>query len=199
MVCLVFSTSVTTTVAALENWGTLKAGDKMQWQSEMYGIVTMEILSVEGKTISLELTEGGSTHNRTIHADESLSDANMWGVYPWLLCLEKTDQFDFKTKTYEFENTTYQAYYSKTENPYTGRFWEDWRDTNTGLLFEDRTTEADGTVTIDAKLISCTADLAEATGGGCLGTILIAMFSVSAVVSYSLVRYRKKKTHIKGM
>lgn len=196
MACLIISTA-TTTVTAADGWGTLKAGDEMRWQSSNYGTVTMEILSVEGKTISLELTEGSTSVSRTIDADESLSSTNMMALFPWLIPVEQEGDFGFSTTTYDFEGTTYQAYYAKVEYG-GGAFTERWFDTNTGLLFEMRRTEADETVIVKEKLVSSTADMAASTGsygsgtGGCLGTLLIALVSVTTLVSYSLL-WKKKK------
>jgi hypothetical protein len=164
MVCLMLSTA-TTTVTAADGWGTLKAGDEMQWQSVIKGDVKINILSVEGKTITIEFTREGRTSTLTINADESSTSSLMQTIGPYLISLENKDDFSFSTSTYDFENTTYQAYYDKTE--YTsGAFSEWWYDTNTGILFELRRTEADGTVVARNKLISTTADLAESTGGG---------------------------------
>lgn len=201
MVYLMVSTS-TTTVTAADGWGTLKTGDEMQWQSLKFGTVKIKILNVEGATISLELNEGGSTETLTIEATDSISGSKMQAIAPNLIAVEQEGDYSFTTKTYDFEGTTYQAFYSKTEY-YDGAFSEWWYDTNTGILFELRRTEADDSVIAKEKLTSTTADLAEAAGGGvgggCLGTILIAMFSVTTAVSYSLVRYRKKKAHIEGI
>ena len=188
LVFLIVSTSKAT-VTAEDGWGTLKAGDEMQWQSSTYSTVTIEVLSVEGNIISLEHTKQGNTVSRTIDANASYSDADMRAVFPWLLSLEKIDRLPFTTTTYNFEDTTYQAYYRKDEYS-GGLFFESWYDTNTGILFEKRRTGYDKTVIVQEKLTSTTADLAETFG--CLGTSLIALVSVTTVISYSLL-WKKNK------
>jgi hypothetical protein len=197
MVCMIVSTA-TTTVTAADGWGTLKADDEMQWQSQQYGTVTMDIISIEGDTITLELKEGGTTFSRTINADESVSSSNMQLINPYLISIANKDTYGYSTSTYDFDDTTYQAYYKKTDIG-GGAISENWRDTNTGILFESRRTEADGTVNVKQKLISTTADLAESTGsygtdtGSCLGTLLIALVTVTAVVLYSVLWKKKQR------
>ena len=188
MVCLIASTS-TTTVTAAGNWGTLKAGDEMKWSS-VIGKVEIKVQSVAGDTITLEYSSQSGTRTRTIVADESSQSANMQLISPFL---KPKSQLSGSTQNYEFEGTSYKAYYFSFEYA-DGSKDENWRDFNTGILFEIRFTDAEGSSTSNYKLTSTNADLAEAGAGGCLGTILIALVSVSAVVSYSLVRYRKKET-----
>ncbi len=121
----------------------------------------------------------------------------MMAIFPWLISLENKGDFSFTTTTYDFEGTTYQAYYEKDEYS-SGGFSEVWYDTNTGILLEDRYTDPEGMVIEDEKLISTTADLAESTGsygtdtGSCLGTLLIVLVSVTTVISYSLSWKQKK-------
>jgi hypothetical protein len=140
MVCLMLSTA-TTTVTATDGWGTLKAGDEMQWQSSTYGTVSMKILSVEGDTITLEITKGGSKKALTIDANEALDDVNMSAIGPYL---QPKDTLTGQTKTYDFEGTTYQTDYSKSTYG-DDSFSEFWIDKNTGILFEWSYTAADGT------------------------------------------------------
>jgi hypothetical protein len=197
MVFLIALTSVTT-VTAQDGWGTLKTGDEMQWQSEKFGTVKMKVLNVEGETISLELNEGGSIDTLIIAASEGVSSGKMQDIAPNLIAVENSGDYDFTTTTYDFEGTTYQAFYSKSEQA-SGAFAEWWYDTNTGILFELRRTEADDSVIVKEKLTSTTADLATSSGsygtdtGSCLGTLLIALVSVTTVISYSLLLWKKKK------
>lgn len=188
LVCLIVSTA-TTTVTAADSWGTLKAGDEMQWQSDYEGTVKIKILSVDGVAMSIELTKGGSKETITVNAD--VDDSNRNKIRPWLSPLVTLTG---QTQSYEWEGTTYQADYIKSTSG-SGRVSEFWKDKNTGILFEWRATSTDGEVTVKEILTSTTADLAESGsggGGGCLGTILIALFSVTTMVSYGLIRFRKK-------
>jgi len=60
LICLIVSTS-TTTVTAEEEWGTLKAGDVMEWQSTHYDSpYVIKILNVEGELITIEWQRGAS-------------------------------------------------------------------------------------------------------------------------------------------
>lgn len=190
MVCLIASTS-TTTVAAPGSWGTLKAGDEIQWQSSIFGTVTIKVLNVDGDIITLEFTDKYGTETYNIDADESFIEGDKQQIINWLIA--KSDLTNRATKNYEWQGTTYKAYYTKHEYA-DGSKDEDWRDFNTGIIFESRFTDAEGNAEVDDKLISTNADLAE-SGGGCLGTILIALVSITTVVTYSLVSYRKKKTN----
>ena len=198
MVCLITSIS-TTTVTAAANWGTLKAGDEMQWQSTKWGTVKMKVLNVEGKTITIDYEGRGDKETHTIDADASIYDPGMSDISPWLTPKSDLEEMGLGIQSYEFEGTSYKAYYSKNEFG-DGSTDEDWRDFNTGILFEHKFTDAtEGTVEVTNKLISTNADLAEATGGGggggCLGTIVIAMFSITTAVAYSVIHYRKKKSN----
>jgi len=164
----------------------------MKWASRL-GNAEIKVQSVAGDTITLEYKFGGFTETLTIVADESSQSANMQSINPFL---RPKSQLSGSTQNYEFEGTSYKAYYSKNEYA-DGSFGERWRDFDTGILFEVRFTDAEGSSTSDYKLTSTNADLAEATGGGggggCLGTIVIAMFSITTAVSYSVIHYRKKK------
>lgn len=180
MFCLIVSTS-TTTVTAEGQWGTLKAGDILEWQSTQWDPYVIKVLNVEGDIITIEWQRGGSTFVWNVHPGSGLS-----GFY-----LRNQGYYrGFRKTNYEWQNTTYKAYYSKSLYN-DGSYSEFWEDVNTGIMFEWRDTEADGSVVVRAKLISSTADMAEITSGGsgCLGTLFIALFSVSAVVSCSLVHF----------
>jgi hypothetical protein len=184
MVCLIVSTSATTLTAEGE-WGTLKAGDKMKWQSTNYDPYVIKILDVKGDIITIEFQRGESTFIWDVHPGSGLSEFYL-GAQSYYRGFKKT--------TYEWQNTIYEAYYSKHLFN-DGSYYEFWEDVNTGILFEWRDTKIDETFVIRAKLISSTADMAEITSGGsiCLGTLFITFFSVSAVVSNSLVRFWKRK------
>lgn len=184
MVCLIVST-LTTTVTAEGEWGTLKAGDIMEWQSTQYDPYVIKILNVEGDIITIEWQRGGSTFVWNVHPGSGLSNFYL-GAQGYYRGFRKTN--------YEWQSTTYKAYYSKGIY-HDGSYSEFWEDVNTGIMFEWRDTNDDGSVVVRAKLISSTADMAEITsgGGGCLGTLFIALFSVSALISYSLMHFWKRK------
>lgn len=181
MVCLIVSTA-TTTVTAAAYWGTLKTGDEMRWQSSQHGTVTIKIVEVNDELISVELNGNA----RDIDPNGFYGPA---GLMPWIY--PKEDQGG-SIQNYEFEGTSYKTYYTKTDHG-DGSYGEIWMDFDSGILFEWSYTEADGTKTVYEKLTYSTADMADASGGGgCLGTILIALVSVTAVVSYSVL-WKKKK------
>jgi hypothetical protein len=172
MACLIVSTA-TTTVTAEDGWGTLKAGDEMQWHSNRYGTVKMKVINVEDETITLEVTVSGNTETEILDGDAPIYQYDLAYVSPWLLAKNRIETgYSWPTENYEWQGATYKAYYSESSRTY--------RDFNTGILFE--TKSSDGTIT--DQLVSTTADLAEASGGGgCLGTLLIALVSVTTVVS----------------
>jgi hypothetical protein len=183
LVCLIASTSSTTTVTATPNWGTLSIGNEIQWQSNSYGTIKMKVINVEGKTITLEVTVSGNTETEILDADASITELNLAYVSPWLLPKSYLEEdLSLTTQNYEFEGVSYTAYYSESSRSY--------RDTNTGILFESRS--PDGTIT--DRLVSTDAYMAVSTVsvGVCLGTLLIPLVSVTALVSYSLIRLRKK-------
>jgi hypothetical protein len=181
LVCLIASTS-TTTVTAAEPWGTVSIGNEMQWQSNSYGTVDMKVIDVDGKMITLEVTVSGNTETEIVDADASISDLNNAHVSPWLLPISHLEEdSSLITQDYEFEGVSYAAYYSESSRSY--------RDVNTGILFELRS--SDGTVT--DRLVSSDAYMAVSTiRPVCLGTLFIVFVSVTALVSYSLIRLRKK-------
>ena len=187
-----------TTVTAAEPWGTLKAGDEMRWNTEWYGTVEMRILGVDGNKLTIELKEGGYTEVFTVDAESSELNAvtTRHSIISYLMSkpdLNSKIEWGYEVSTYEWQGTTYKAYYKKDEFV-SGDMGEHWKDFDTGIAFESRWTDADGTVEVSVELESTNADLAESTGGGCLGTVYIAAFSIIAIISYGLVRYRKKKT-----
>jgi len=182
LVCLITGTS-TTTVTAAPNWGTLSIGNEIKWQSNSYGTIEMKVLNVEGETITLEVTVSGNTETQILDANASITELNDAYVSPWLLPKSQLEEdLSLPTQNYEFEGVSYIAYYIESSRSY--------REFNTGILFESKA--SDGTV-ID-RLVSTDAYLAVATvSHGCLGTLVIVLVSVTALVSYSLIRLRKKK------
>ena len=144
--------------------------------------MTIKILEVEGKVITVEYFGHVWELDPSLEGPASLS--------PWIL---PASDLTGSTQSYEFEGSSYRAYYYKT-NYGDGGYYEVWRDVDTGIYFEGKETSADGTVTVEDKLTYSTADMASGGGGGgCLGTLLIALVSVTAVVSYSVLWNKKKR------
>jgi hypothetical protein len=193
MICLLVSTA-TTTVAAGE-WGNLAVGDRMEWDTEATAVMDegtwtlefttqMEILEINDGTVKakMSITFGGSTFTDTETDDD---------FRPFLYSQEQLE--GASTENYNFDGTNYEAAnieYEDTEDGTTYNM-EVWVDTGTGVLFE-ASGESDAGDSLEIMLSSTTADLTE-SGGVCLGTLLIAFVSVVTMVSYSLVRYQKKK------
>ncbi len=97
------------------------------------------------------------------------------------------------TQNYNFDGTNYEAAYFEYEETEEGVEWttEVWIDSGAGILFEAQGSSDQGD-SLEIQLVSTTATLTSA-GGLCLGTMLIALVSVTTLVSFSLVRYHKKK------
>jgi hypothetical protein len=172
------------------DWGTIAPENEMRWDSKDFGAVDIKILNVAANRITIEKTIKGNTETLTVNADEPLDNSNTQGVFPWLF---PKSGLSGQTENFEFQGDTYQAYYTKAENA-DGSFSESFRDFNSGILFELRFTSADGQITIEHKLISTNADLSEASGAGgiCMGTFLIILFSIVAVVSWNFARTKKR-------
>lgn len=176
MVCLIASMATTPVMTA--DWGTLKAGDEMTWKDyETNETVKIKILEV----------------NSELKVEKSYNDGEPFettGTRPWIL---SRTGLTSDTQNYEWQGNTYKAYHRKADQG-DGSFVETWRDFDTGILFKFQTISASEETTVLAELLSSTADMAEVSGGGggCLGTLLIAMVSVTAIVAYGLIRYRRK-------
>jgi hypothetical protein len=193
MICLLASTA-TTTVAAGE-WGNLAVGDTMEWDTDATAVMDegtwtlefttqMEILEINDGTVKakMSISLGGSTFTSTETDDD---------FRPFLYSQEQLE--GAPTENYNFDGTNYEAAnieYEETEDGTTFNM-EVWVDTGTGVLFE-ATGESDAGDSLEIMLSSTTADLTE-SGGVCLGTLLIALVSVVTMVSYSLVRFQKRK------
>ncbi len=132
----------------------------------------------------MEVTVIGNTETEILDADASITELNLAYVSPWLLPKSRLEEdLSLSTQNYVFEGVSYNAYYSESSRTY--------RDFNTGILFESKS--SDGTIT--NRLVSTDAYMAVATVsvGVCLGTLLIALVSVTALISYGLIRFRKKE------
>jgi len=193
MICLLASTA-TTTVAAGE-WGNLAVGDTMEWDTDATAVTdegtwtlefttTMEILEINDGTVKakMAISFGGSSFTSTETDDD---------FRPFVYSQSQLE--GASTQNYDFDGTNYEAAYIEYEETEDGTTWtmEVWIDSGTGVLFE-AVGDSDAGDSLEVLLVSTTADLTEA-GGVCLGTLLIALVSVATLVSYSLVRYQKKK------
>ena len=193
MICLLASTATTTVAAG--SWGNLAVGDTMEWDTDATAVMDegtwtlefttkMEILEINDGTVKakMEISFGGSSFTSTETDDD---------FRPFLYSQSQLE--GASTENYNFDGTNYEAAYIEYEETEDGTTWtmEVWIDTGTGVLFE-AAGDSDAGDSLEVMLVSTTADLTE-TGGVCLGTILIAFISVVTLVSYSLVRYQKKK------
>jgi len=182
LVCLIATTPV---MAA--DWGTLKAGDEMTWQAYR-----------ENETVKITVLEVGDKLKveRSSDGGEPL-EINASGTRLSPFILPQSAYTGDPTEDYDWQGTTYQAYYQKADQG-DGTFTEAWADVNTGILFKGQKVDAEGTITLWYELLSSTADMAASTGsygtdtGSCLGTLLISLVSVTTVISYSLL-WKKKK------
>ena len=193
MVCLLASTA-TTTMAAGE-WGNLAVGDTMEWDTDATAVTDegtwtlefttkMEILRINDGTLKakMSISFDGSSFSSTETDDD---------FRPFIAT--QSQLAGESTQNYNFDGTNYEAAYIQITEIEDNAEWtfELWFDTGTGVLFEEKGTSDQGD-SLNMILISTTADLTEA-GGLCLGTILIALVSVTTLVSYSLIQYQKKK------
>lgn len=193
LICLLASTA-TTTVAAGE-WGSLAVGDTMQWDTDATVVTDegtwtiefttqMEILEINDGTVKVKMSIsfGGSTFTDTETDDD---------FRPFIFTQEQLEGVSIEN--YNFDGTNYEAANMEFEETQDGITYnmEIWVDTGTGVLFE-ADGESDAGDSLEIMLVSTTADLTE-SGGVCLGTVLIALVSVTTLVSYSLIRYQKKK------
>ena len=199
MVCLLVSTA-TTTVAA-ENWGNLKIRDEIKWKvvpdpvDNLTSVAYLElkIMGFSGDDMAYKYTVtivyDSSTHTQS---GTDTADEEAWFVFSqsYLQKMKAAAEEDPNTTwtetNFSWKGTNYKAHYAKTIFD-DGGFIEAWVDQGTGILFVMRGTATPQTV----ELESTTASLTKA--GFCLGTVLIAFVSVATLVSYSIVRYGKKK------
>jgi len=191
LVFLIANTATTTVADAY--WGNLQVGDEMTWQVKPYTVDSseyqykykMEILEISGEYLTCEIettiTLGGSEYTSS-----KTQTVSPHGSY----LTPASEITGYQTETYTFAGSNYKAAYTtSTAGDLT---IEKWWDYSTGIMFESRVTTSEGDVHKDVELLSTTADLTEA-GGGCLGTILIALVSVTTLVSYSVLRNKKQR------
>ncbi|MFX0077423.1 MAG: hypothetical protein ACFE96_18425 [Candidatus Hermodarchaeota archaeon] len=207
-------TSATNTVADVD-WGNLKSGDEMIWHwtpgfahtGVRDAYYELEILEIGEESLTVDHhrynLEGSDFEEYTIESgtailgpDDLIYDlfdlyeltTTLYWIYPVSMMRENEN---IQTKTIEFNGNNYKAAYLKEESSdYQHEFWWDY---NTGILFQYHQEPGPASVT-DIRLEYTNADLTETTGRGfCLGTILIAFVSLTTLLIYSFVQYKKKK------
>ena len=201
MVCLIVSTAPTAVAAG--DWGTLDAGDEMKWKlvpdpvdypnTLMY--MEVEVVGISGTDMTynyqVTVVYDSSTYSwsGTDTDDEVVFFAFSQSELQKMKADAETDPDVTWTETdFSWKGDNYETYYAKAiDNSDT---FESWIDKGTGIMLEMRWTTGGTTYTV-VILESTTASLTSA--GFCLGTVLIAFVSVATLVSYSLIRYRKRK------
>jgi len=99
---------------------------------------------------------------------------------------------NIKTRTYNFDGNNHKAAYIKEEDS-SGIQHEFWWDYDTGILFEYDSDIRTASVT-RISLEYTNADLTDPPSRRfCLGSMLVAFVSVTMLITYSIVRYLKKK------
>jgi hypothetical protein len=191
--CLLFMVANTAVMAQDDYWGDLVVGDKMIW--DVSGIINgvqidaeleIRVLEIEGKTIRVNMTATGlaagfynfeEEDNRLVFEDE---------ISPWILPASRiqsagSDEYNWKGESYE------AIYWYNSDSDGSV---EVWVSKNTGVLFELDYVSNSNDVDASAKLDWTNASLKTS---GCLGTILIALFTVTGLVSFSTIKLKKKK------
>jgi hypothetical protein len=183
----------TAVMAQDDYWGDLVVGDKMIW--EVSGIIggvqidaelDIRVLAIEGKTIRVNMTATGlafgfynfeEEDNRLVFEDE---------IAPWILPASKLENAG--SDEYNWKGETYEAVYGYSSD--SDGSVEIWVSKNTGVLFSLDYESTSNDVDATAKLDWTNATLKTS---GCLGTILIALFTVAGLVSFSAIKLKKKR------
>jgi len=205
MVCLL--ANMATTTLATGDWGNLEAGDEMRWKHYMNPMSdpdhvlyqNVEILDISGTDVTIKY-EGtyvdppsSFTTSNTYTTKESFNFAYSQSYLQKLAAdAEANPDWAWTTTEHEWNGKDYKTYYWK--RTWGSIIYEHWYDQDTGITFEATMTYG-GTTYLVLELLSTTANLTEAgiIAGYCLGTLLIALVSVTTLISYSLVRNQKKK------
>jgi hypothetical protein len=191
--CLLFMAANTAVMAQDDYWGDLVVGDKMIW--DVSGIINgvqidadleVRVLEIEGKTIRVNMTATGlafgfynfeEEDNRLVFEDE---------IAPWILPASKLENAG--TDEYNWKGETYEAVYGYNSD--SDGHVEIYVSKNTGILFELDYESTSNNVDATAKLDWTNATLKTK---GCLGTVLIALFTVVGLVSYTAIKIKSKK------
>jgi hypothetical protein len=208
---IVLLTSTATTTVAAGNWGNLVVGDEITWRHWPYedppldpdtGLYyAIKIIAISDPDITYEYSRGEILAG-TITIDDTGNFTNDWalmvgGFYGGLsqnalnaarAAAAADTSVEFREEDYTWEGITCETYYMRTD--YSGVVYEWWVDQDTGIILNVQRTTG-GTTIITHELLSTTANLTRA--GICLGTIFIALISVTTLATYSLVRFQKKK------
>ena len=201
MVCLIVSTAPTAVAAG--DWGTLDSGDEMKWKMvpdpvdhpETVLYMEVEIIGISGTDMTYDFAvtvvydSSTTSWSGTDTDDEVVFFAYSQSELQKMKADADADPDMTWTETdFSWKGDNYETYYAKAiDNSDT---FESWIDKGTGIMLEMRWTTGGTTYTV-VILESTTASLTSA--GFCLGTVLIAFVSVATLVSYSLIRYRKRK------
>ena len=192
--CLLLVAANTTVMAQDDDyWGDLTVGDKIQW--EVSGILSgiqvdadleIRVLEITGKILRVNMSVNGLAGGFYGFSEEESKLVYEDEISPWILPASKIQSVG--GKDYEWKGTTYDAvyYYNSDSDGHV----EIWVDKGTGILFELDFESASNDVDATAKLEWTNATLKTK---GCLGTIFIALFTVTGLISYSTLKMIKKK------
>jgi len=201
MVCLIVSTAPTAVAAG--DWGSVDAGDEMKWKvvpdpednPNMLIYMEVEVVGISGTDMTynyqVTYTDGSSTYSwsGTDTDDEVVFFVFSQSELQKMKADAETDpDITWSETNFSWKGDNYETYYTKVVDG--SDTYESWIDRSSGIMLEMRWT-TDGTTYTGIILEDTTADLTEA--GFCLGTVLIVFVSIATLVSYSLVRYQKKK------
>ena len=199
--------STATTTVATGDWGNLEAGDEIRWKHylnpkgdpEYVLYQNAEILDISGTDVTVKY-EGtyvdppsSFTTSGTYTTKEHFNFAYSQSYLQKLAAdAEANPDWAWATTEHEWNGKDYKTYYWKWT--WGSIVYEYWFDQDTGITFETTMTYGGSTYVV-TELLSTTANLTEAgiIAGYCLGTLLIALVSVTTLVSYSLIQYQKKK------
>ena len=191
--CLLFMAANNAVMAQDDYWGDLVVGDKMIW--DVSGILNgvqidaeleIRVLELTGKTMRVNMTARGlafgfynfeEEENKLMFEDE---------IAPWILPASKLENAG--SDEYNWKGETYEAVYGYSSD--SDGHVEIYVSKNTGILFELDYESTSNDVDATAKLDWTNATLKTK---GCLGTILIALFTVAGLVSYSTIKLKKKE------
>jgi len=191
--CLLFMAANTAVIAQDEYWGDLVVGDKMIWDvSGIIGGVQIDadleirVLEITGKTIRVNMTATGLAGGFYNFEEEDSKLVFEDEIAPWILPASKLENAG--SDDYNWKGEEYEAVY--WYNSDSDGSVEVWVSKNTGVLFELDYESSSNDVDATAKLDWTNATLKTS---GCLGTILIALFTVAGLVSYSTIKLKKKR------
>ena len=203
MAFLIASMAAITVAQTSSFAGNLKVGDEMRWNwwtdytddPEHKVVIEAEVLEIQEDAILVNLKWTNYDGDEVTHEGEwdvwKVTEENEYTcLYPASLAQK---DWNLKTTTFTHKGQDYKALHRKSEG--TERSSELWIDYGTGIYLYEKVIYK-GEIWRLLELDYTNADLTEATssgGGGCLGTLFIALFSATVFVSYSFLRNWKKK------